>query len=278
MEEIIYVPVDILRRFTYQVFVGLGVPEEDAEICSEVLLASDLRGIESHGVGRLKRYYDRIRQGILSPVTRFEIVKDTPTTAVVDGHHGMGHVIGYRSMRLAMDKAREYGLGTVAVRNSSHFGIAGYYALMTAKEGMIGLYFTNALTHAVELSKLPQVEVYVVGGYLRGVSYAMVGRLARQALDGVYFDLAFLGANGVSLEHGVTIPALEEAETAAEVVRHARKTVLVVDHTKFGVVTHGNIADLADVDAIVTDWPLVPSFSRALEELDVEVHLAEGGD
>jgi len=137
--------------------------------------------------------------------------------------------------------------------------------------------FTNALTHAVELSKLPQVEVYVVGGYLRGVSYAMVGRLARQALDGVYFDLAFLGANGVSLEHGVTIPALEEAETAAEVVRHARKTVLVVDHSKFGVVTHGKIAGLSDIDAIVTDRPLAGSLARALEELDVEVYIAEGG-
>jgi len=139
--------------------------------------------------------------------------------------------------------------------------------------------FTNALTHAVELAQLPQVEVYVVGGYLRGVSYAMVGRLARQALDGVYFDLAFLGANGVSLEHGITIPALEEAETAAEVVRHARRTVLVADHTKFGVVTHGKIADLSEVDAIVTDRPLPPELARALEELDVEVHVAhEGGD
>jgi DeoR/GlpR family transcriptional regulator of sugar metabolism len=137
--------------------------------------------------------------------------------------------------------------------------------------------FTNALTHAVELALHPQVDVYVVGGYLRGVSYAMVGRLARQALDGVYFDLAFLGANGVSLEHGVTIPALEEAETAAEVVRHARKTVLVVDHSKFGVVTHGKIADLEDIDAIVTDHPLPPSLARALADLDVEVYLAQEG-
>lgn len=143
-QEILYVPVETLWEFTFQVFRGLGVPEEDARVCTEVLIASDLRGIESHGVGRLKMYYDRIKQGILSPVTRFEVVKDTPTTAVVDGHHGMGHVIGHRSMRMAMDKARQYGLGAVAVRNSSHFGIAGYYALMAAREGMIGLAFTNA--------------------------------------------------------------------------------------------------------------------------------------
>lgn len=143
-DETIYVPVETLRRFTYEVFVGLGVPEDDARICTDVLLASDLRGIESHGVGRLKMYYDRIKQGILSPVTRMEIVREGPTTALVDGHHGMGHVIGYRSMELAIRKAREYGLGAVAVRNSSHFGIAGYYAMMAVREGMIGLAFTNA--------------------------------------------------------------------------------------------------------------------------------------
>jgi len=75
----------------------------------------------------------------------------------------------------------------------------------------------------------------------------------------------------------VTIPALEEAETAAEVVRHARKTVLVVDHSKFGVVTHGKIAGLSDIDAIITDRPLPPELARALETLDIELLVAEGG-
>ncbi|MGY4706855.1 Ldh family oxidoreductase [Candidatus Bipolaricaulota sp. J31] len=143
-EKVVYVPVETLRAFMYQVFVKCGVPEEDARICADVLIASDIRGIPSHGVNRLKMYYDRIKQGILSPITRFEIVKETETTAVVDGHHGMGHVIGYRAMRLAMEKAREHGMGAVAVRNSSHFGIAGYYALMAAEAGMIGMAFTNA--------------------------------------------------------------------------------------------------------------------------------------
>lgn len=137
--------------------------------------------------------------------------------------------------------------------------------------------FTNALTHAMELAAIPELELYVIGGYLRGISYACVGRLARQGLDGVFFDLAFLGANGVSLEHGVTIPALEEAETAAEVVRHARRTVIVADHSKFDVVAHGKIADLADIDAIVTDWPLAPELARVLGELDVEALVTEKG-
>jgi len=144
MVEVLHVPVEVIERFILEVFQGLGVPEEDARICSDVLITSDLRGIESHGVGRLKYYYDRIKAGLHSPRTEFEIVKETETTALVDGHHGMGHVIAYRAMRLAMDKARRYGLGAVAVRNGTHFGIAGYYPLMAAAEGMMGFTVTNA--------------------------------------------------------------------------------------------------------------------------------------
>ena len=144
MEEIAYVPVEIIQRFMIDVFVGLGSPREDARICAEVLITSDLQGIESHGVGRLKVYCERIRAGVQLVKTEMEIVQETETTALVDGHHGMGAVIAYRSMRLAMDKARQYGLGAVAVRNSNHFGIAGYYALMAAREGMMGLAVTNA--------------------------------------------------------------------------------------------------------------------------------------
>jgi len=143
-DEIIYVPADVLQRFVEEVFVQVGTPPDDARICAEVLVASDLRGIESHGVGRLKVYYERIRAGVQIVETQMEIVRETETTALVDGHHGMGAVIAHRSMRLAMDKARQYGVGSVAVRNSTHFGIAGYYALMAAREGMMGLALTNA--------------------------------------------------------------------------------------------------------------------------------------
>ncbi len=143
-EENAYIPVEIVERFILDVFQGLGVPKEDARICADVLIASDLRGIESHGIGRLKYYYDRIVAGVQFTTTEMEIVKETETTALIDGHHGMGHVIAYRSMRLAMDKAKRYGLGAVAVRNGTHFGIAGYYPLMAANEGMMGLTVTNA--------------------------------------------------------------------------------------------------------------------------------------
>lgn len=137
-------PVSLVKEFMNDVLVGMGVPKEDALICRDILIASDLKGIDSHGIGRLKMYYDRIKLGVQKPVTELEIVKDTETTAVVDGHHGMGHVVGFRSMRMAIDKAKKFGLGAVAVRNSTHYGIAGYYPEMAVKENMAGLTFTNA--------------------------------------------------------------------------------------------------------------------------------------
>ncbi|MDD5887823.1 MAG: Ldh family oxidoreductase [Oscillospiraceae bacterium] len=141
----VYVDWDTITNFVTDAFVGYGIPEEDAKICTDVLLESDRRGIESHGCNRFKPIYlDRIKAGIQNPVTNYEIVKETETTAVVDGHDGMGQVIGYKSMQMAIDKAKKYGMGMVAVRNSCHYGIAGYYASMAAKQGCIGITGTNA--------------------------------------------------------------------------------------------------------------------------------------
>lgn len=136
---------ETITSFVIDAFKGVGVPEEDAKICADVLLASDRRGIESHGVNRFKpTYIDRINIGIQNPVTNYEIIRETPTTAVVDGHDGMGQVIGYKSMQIAIKKAKEYGMGMVVVRNSCHYGIAGYYSDMACKEGCIGITGTNA--------------------------------------------------------------------------------------------------------------------------------------
>jgi LDH2 family malate/lactate/ureidoglycolate dehydrogenase len=143
-DKVIRVPVDVIRQFMIDIFVAQDVREDDAAICADVLITSDLRGIESHGVGRLKYYYDRIQAGIQFPKAEMEVVKETETTALVDGHHGMGHPTAYRSMQMAIKKAKAYGMGSVAVRNATHFGIAGYYPLMAADAGMIGFAFTNA--------------------------------------------------------------------------------------------------------------------------------------
>ena len=155
-EDTLTIDFETLERFMVDVFRGVGVPEEDARTCADVLVSADRMGIDSHGVNRLKpTYYDRIKAGIQSPVTNLEIVRETHTTAVIDGHHGMGHVIAKRGMETCIAKAREHGMAMVAVRNSTHYGIAGYYALMAAEEDMIGVTGTNARpsvapTHGVE--------------------------------------------------------------------------------------------------------------------------------
>jgi L-2-hydroxycarboxylate dehydrogenase (NAD+) len=152
-----WIPFDLLEAFIVDVFKGLGVPDEDAKTCAEVIIGADKRGIDSHGVGRMKPiYYDRIvAGGIQQPVTKFEVVRDHKATAVVDGHHGMGMVIAKRCMQMAIEKARIHGLGMVVARNSTHYGYAAHYALMAVNADMIGITGTNARpsiapTHGVE--------------------------------------------------------------------------------------------------------------------------------
>lgn len=146
MSDIIYwVDFDTMEQFMTDVFRGVGVPDEDAGICADVLITSDKRGIDSHGIGRLKPIYvDRIIEGIINPVTEIRVVKEGPATAVLDGQNGMGQVISKRAMEMAIEKAAAYGIGMTAVRNSNHYGIAGYYSLMAVEKGMIGITGTNA--------------------------------------------------------------------------------------------------------------------------------------
>ena len=133
-----------VREFIHDIFVAQGVPGDDAHVVSDVLVAADLKGLDTHGLSRLVYYRERLKAGITKPVTEVEVVKEASTTAVLDGHHGLGHVVGVRAMQLAIDKAKGHGLGSVAVRNSTHYGIAGYYAEMAVNAGMVGLTTTNA--------------------------------------------------------------------------------------------------------------------------------------
>jgi LDH2 family malate/lactate/ureidoglycolate dehydrogenase len=143
--QTVYVPFDLLESYVFDVFKGMGVPEDEAWICSNVLLDADLKGFDTHGVNRLKPiYYDRVSKGLQSAVSRFEIVKESLTTAVVDGNNGMGMVVAKKAMDLCINKAKKLGMGMVVVRNSTHFGIAGYYTEMAVKEGLIGICGTNA--------------------------------------------------------------------------------------------------------------------------------------
>ncbi len=140
-----YVPFELVETFMVESFKKLGVPEEDAKICADVLIESDRRGIESHGVNRFKPIYvDRINKGILNPVTKIDVIRESPTTMVIDANDGMGMVASKFAMDHAIEKAKKYGTACVAVRNSSHYGIAGYWSSMATNEGMIGITGTNA--------------------------------------------------------------------------------------------------------------------------------------
>ena len=144
-EKIYYIDFETLENFMRDVFVASGVPAEDAKLCANVLITADKLGIDSHGIGRLKPIYiDRIRDGIQKPVTEVEWVRKGPATAVIDAHDGMGMVAAKAAMDYAMDAAEKFGLGMTVVRNSTHFGIAGYYPLMAVKKNMIGICGTNA--------------------------------------------------------------------------------------------------------------------------------------
>ena len=145
METRPYVSWELMNDFLIEAFKGYGVPQEDAEICADVLLESDRRGIESHGCNRFKPIYiNRIVNGTLLPVTNTEIIRETPTTVVMDAHDGMGMVASHRMMKMLIEKAKKYGMAGGAIKNSTHYGIAGYWATMASKEGMVGITGTNA--------------------------------------------------------------------------------------------------------------------------------------
>jgi LDH2 family malate/lactate/ureidoglycolate dehydrogenase len=135
---------EYLHTFTASVFKGIGCSREDAESIAAVLVAAEMRDHSSHGMIRIKEYYDIWKAGRVnvSPVVR--IVHETPSTAVVDGDRCFGMVAGIRSMQLAVEKAATTGTGWVATRNSNHFGIAGYYAMMALEHDMVGICVTNA--------------------------------------------------------------------------------------------------------------------------------------
>ncbi|GMH49611.1 hypothetical protein TrRE_jg5001, partial [Triparma retinervis] len=136
---------EFMTAFMKDVFLSYGVPEKEATICADVLIESDKRGIDSHGIGRLKPIYcDRIDKGILHPYKPIDILKETDTTAMVDGNLGLGLYIGPHCMNIAIEKAKKHGVGFVVAKNSTHYGIAGYYATMASDAGCIGFTGTNA--------------------------------------------------------------------------------------------------------------------------------------
>ena len=144
-----------LEAFVLRALGHYGVPAPEGAITARVLVAADLRGIASHGVARLGRYIKGLQDGYIRPGVEFGIVEPAPALAVMDARNGIGQVVSERAMDLAIQKARDHGVGVVTVRNSNHFGIAGYYVQKAIDHGMIGICLTNAAplvvpTHGAE--------------------------------------------------------------------------------------------------------------------------------
>ena len=135
---------EVLKKFCNDVFTSFGFSADEAQIITDVLLLSDLYGIESHGMQRMVRYHKGIEKGMIDVHAKLEIVFETPVSAVIDGHDGMGQLIGHKSMEIAIEKAKKSGIGIVTARNSNHYGIAGYYAKMACDAGLIGFSCTNS--------------------------------------------------------------------------------------------------------------------------------------
>jgi L-2-hydroxycarboxylate dehydrogenase (NAD+) len=133
-----------LADFCVRVFEKMGVSSEDARITAGVLVQANLRGIDSHGVARLARYVNGLRDGVMLARPEQKVVVETPTTVTLDAGAGLGQPVSYRAMKMTIDKARQYGCGFATVRNSNHYGIAGYYAMMAVEHDMIGISTTNA--------------------------------------------------------------------------------------------------------------------------------------
>ena len=133
-----------LKTFCEDCFKAFGFTDSESEIITDVLLLSDLYGIESHGMQRLARYHKGIEKGLIKVKAKPEVVFETPVSAVIEGNDGMGQLISHKAMNLCIEKAKKSGMAVVTVRNSNHFGIAGYYAKMACDNGLLGMAFTNS--------------------------------------------------------------------------------------------------------------------------------------
>jgi len=137
-------PIEILREFSTRVFLHFSLPKKDAMQAAEVLACADLRGIDSHGVARLHTYFDMLSLGRINPKPKVKIVHSTLSTATVDGDNGLGLVVGPQANQIAMEMAEKSGSGWASVRNTNHYGIAGYYVLKALERDLIGWAMTNS--------------------------------------------------------------------------------------------------------------------------------------
>lgn len=142
--RIVYVSADEVFALARDLLLAHDVPTDDAEIIANCLVSADLRGVDTHGVLRLPGYLDRVRRGLINPRAKIEVKRVTPVSAAVDGQNGFGCVVATRAMGEAIAIARDFGIGVVGARQSTHFGMAASYVLQAIEDGFVGLVFTNS--------------------------------------------------------------------------------------------------------------------------------------
>ena len=144
-EEVLRFKKDDLKDFVVRYFKKLGVPEDHAAIVADVMLEADLRGIPSHGLIRINMYYGiRLENGYMDPKTSYRVISESETTSLIDGGNGLGHVVSVFAMKKAIEKAKKSNIAVSVVKNSDHYGIAAYYAMMALPHDMIGISLTNS--------------------------------------------------------------------------------------------------------------------------------------
>jgi LDH2 family malate/lactate/ureidoglycolate dehydrogenase len=143
VKETIIARHETLVEFCTNVFEKLGVPHEDALIAANAIVGCNLRGVDTHGVIRMLVYTAKLKKGSVNPRPNIHPIRETKGTALIDGNNGLGQVVGYRAMEIAIKKAREVGISCVSVRNSNHFGTCAHYSLMAPTQDMIGIALTN---------------------------------------------------------------------------------------------------------------------------------------
>jgi len=141
---VVRVSFENLKNFCRQAYMKVGVPGDEAEIVADLLVRADLRGVETHGVTRLPIYIQRLQKGYVGKKCRISVVKEKGPTAFLEAHGSMGHIAAYRGMEKAIQKAEEYGIGWVSIRDSGHFGVAGLFPMMALEKDFIGYIFSNS--------------------------------------------------------------------------------------------------------------------------------------
>jgi L-2-hydroxycarboxylate dehydrogenase (NAD+) len=210
---------DYLRNFSFRLFSKLGCPEDDASTIADILVAAERRGISSHGMIRIKNYYLMHEKGRINVRPEIQTIRETPSTAVVDGGGAYGMVAAKRSMQIAIEKARNAGTGWVTTKNSNHFGIAGYYSMMALEEDMIGIAMTNAnpfVAPTFSKSRLlgtnPVAVAIPAGKYPPYVADFATTPIARG-------KLTIKGRQGESVEEGLVQDAEGRSSTDPDVIK-----------------------------------------------------------